>query len=85
MSALWYLTLKQSEISESCNFVMCVKNLIRLFHTMVNKIEEEPNRVFLKHVPVFPGFCFLNLSGLSIRVFHPLPSSPGTYRDAHRW
>jgi len=52
---------------------MCVKNPILLFHTMVNKIEEEPNRVFLKHVPVFPGFCFLNLSGLSIRVFHPLP------------
>jgi len=64
---------KQSEISESCNFVMCVKNPIRLFHTMVNKIEEDLNRVFLKHVPVFPGFCFLTLSGLSISVFHPLP------------
>jgi hypothetical protein len=67
------LNTKQSEISKSCNFVMCVKNPIRFFHTMVNKIEEDPNRVFLKHVPLFPGFCFLNLPGLSIRVFHPLP------------
>ncbi len=30
-------------------------------------------RLFLKHVRVFPVFCFLDFSTFTIRIFHPLP------------
>ena len=44
------------------------------FSNLGREITEFFFQLFLKHVRLFSGFCFADLTGLSIRVFHLLPS-----------